>query len=75
MADDDLKEQKEQYRELLKDDDLENLELELQKPNIFNILGISRMEIRHSNLLVGLFDPKGSHGLGNKFWIRFLRDL
>ena len=64
-----------QYKKLLEADELENLELEMQKPNIFNILGISRMEIRHSNFLRWLLDPKESHGLGNKFLVRILRDL
>ena len=54
---------------------LEDLETELRKPNIFSILGIGRMEIRHSNFLGWLLDPNGSHGLGNKFLVRILRDL
>lgn len=71
----DIKYYKELYKRLLEDHNFEKLELELQKPNIFNILGISRFEIRHSNFLAWLLDPNGSHGLGNRFLIRVLRDL
>ncbi len=63
------------YKNLLEDDNLEKLEIELQKPNIFKILGAHRMEIRHSNFLAWLLDPNGTHGLGNRFLIRVLRDL
>lgn len=70
-----IKEQKKNYKKLLEDPDFENLEIELQKPNIFSILGISRMEIRHSNFLAWLLDPNASHGLGNRFLIRILWDL
>ena len=63
------------YKDLLNDPDFEKLEIELQKPNIFSILGISRKELKHSNILVWLLDPNGSHGLGSKFLIRVLRDL
>lgn len=69
------KEIREEYRKLLKNPDFDKLELELRKPNIFEILKISRMEIRHSNFLSWLLDPNGSHGLGNIFLIKFLREL
>ena len=77
MAGDELKEEKKLYKKFLDDEyhHIENLEIELKKPNIFNILGISRMEIRHSNFLGWLLDPNESHGLGNKFLVRILRDL
>lgn len=63
------------YKELLNEKDFEKLEAELQKPNIFSILGIGRMEIRHSSFLAWLLDPNGSHGLGNRFLIKIMRDL
>ncbi|NDW12017.1 hypothetical protein D0T50_03835 [Bacteroides sp. 214] len=66
---------KELYKNLLNDPNFEKLETELQKPNIFSILGIGRAEIRHSNFLAWLLDPNESHGLGNRFLIRVLRDL
>ena len=33
--------------------------------NIFDVLGISRTEIRHSNMLAWLMDPRENHGLGD----------
>ncbi|MDL2323139.1 PD-(D/E)XK nuclease family protein [Bacteroidales bacterium OttesenSCG-928-A17] len=71
----DFKQEKEWYKDLLKDPNFEKLGTELQKPNIFSILGIGRAEIRHSNFLAWLLDPNESHGLGNRFLIRVLRDL
>lgn len=38
--------------------------------NIFDILKISRTEIRHSNMLSWLLDPNENHGLGDKFFAR-----
>lgn len=35
--------------------------------NIFDVLKISRKEIRHSNMLGWLFDPNENHGLGDAF--------
>lgn len=68
---------RELYNKLLNESEkeIEELEAELRKPNIFNILEINEMEIRHSNFLKWLLDPNESHGLGNSFLIRVLRDL
>ena len=66
---------KEAYRNLLNDPDFDQLDLELSVPNIFDILRISRMEIRHSNFLAWLLDPNETHRLGKLFLERFLRDL
>jgi len=68
---------RELYNKLLNESEkeIEELEAELRKPNIFNILEINEMEIRHSNFLKWLLDPNESHGLGNRFLIRVLRDL
>ncbi|WP_246616561.1 PD-(D/E)XK nuclease family protein [Vagococcus lutrae] len=41
--------------------------------NIFSILKLSRNEIRHSNFLSYLFDPKGSHGYDDNFLKDFLK--
>ena len=35
--------------------------------NAFDVLGITRMEIKHSNMLAWLLDPNGGHGLGDEF--------
>jgi hypothetical protein len=65
----------EKLESLLIDSDFELLELELAKQNIFDILRISRAEIRHSNFLAWLLDPNESHNLGRYFLRRFLMDI
>jgi uncharacterized protein YqfB (UPF0267 family) len=66
---------KELYSNLLNDVDFDKLDLGLKNPNIFSILRITRNEIRHSNFLSWLLDPKGSHGLDDLFLKRFLREV
>jgi len=66
---------KEKFSELIKDPDLERLELELKNPNFFSILKLENREIRHSNFLGWLLDPKGSHHLGDIFLRWFLKDI
>ena len=70
-----LKKLKSLYNDLLKDIDFDKLELGLQTPNIFEILKISKTEIRHSNFLSWMLNPKGSHKLGDVFLKRFLREV
>lgn len=60
---------------LVNDEDFDLLDLKLKNANIFSILGIERMEIRHSNFLAWLLDSDGTHGLGPLFLKRFLRDI
>ena len=69
------KEIREQYRNLLNDSDFDKIELQLRTPNIFQILNISRAEIRHSNFLSWLLNPNGTHGLGKLFLTKFLQDI
>ena len=64
-----------QYLDLMKDTNLDKLELELSQPNIFSILAIDHMEIRHSNFLAWLLNPKENHGLHDHFLKRFLREI
>ena len=71
----DLNELKYKYDKLLKDEDFDKLELGLKNPNIFQILKISKNEIRHSNFLSWLLDPNQSHKLGDIFLKRFLREV
>lgn len=52
---------------LLDEDCLEKLLPWTGKFNIFDVLKISRAEIRHSNMLGWLLDPNENHGLGDKF--------
>ncbi len=63
------------YDKLLKDEDFDKLDLGLKNPNIFQILRISKNEIRHSNFLSWLLDPNQSHKLGDIFLKRFLREV
>ena len=71
----DLNAVKKQYNNLLNDIEFDELDLGLKKPNIFQILSITRMEIRHSNFLAWLLDPNESHKLGGVFLKRFLREV
>ena len=66
---------KEKYRNLINDADFDRVELQLKTPNIFQILGVTRTEIRHSNFIAWLLDPNGSHGLGKIFITKLLRDI
>tara|TARA_B100000963_G_C22596407_1_gene658042 strand:- start:613 stop:1815 length:1203 start_codon:yes stop_codon:yes gene_type:complete len=63
------------YSNLINDEDFDRLELGLNQPNIFEILRISKNEIRHSNFLSWLLNPKGSHGMGEVFLKKFLREI
>jgi len=66
---------REKHRALLNDPNFDKIRLELRKPNIFQILDISQVEIRHSNFLSWLLDPNGTHGLGEIFLTKFLLEL
>lgn len=70
-----ISELKSQYDKLLKDEDFDKLDLGLKNPNIFQILRITKNEIRHSNFLSWLLDPNQSHKLGDIFLKRFLREV
>ena len=50
---------------LLKIDSLR--ELKKTSFNVFDVLKISRTEIRHSNVLAWLLDPNGNHGYSHEF--------
>lgn len=43
--------------------------------NLFNVLKISRTEIRHSNMLAWLMDPNENHGIGDAFLKGVLQKL
>jgi len=53
--------------------DLEELETQLEKFNIFEAIGVVRQELRHSNFLSFLLDPSQNSGLGQAFLKRFLQ--
>ncbi len=66
---------KKSLAEIRRTEEYENLRLALNEPNIFNILKIEEREIRHSNFLAWLLDPKESHGLNEYFLKWFLYEL
>ena len=47
----------------------------LREFNLFDVLGISRREIRHSRVLAWLLNPRGTHGLGDLFLRWFLLEV
>lgn len=61
--------------DFVKDPTLEKLELKLNEPNFFYILNFQKAEIRHSNFLAWLMDPKENHRLGDLFLKRVLKDI
>ncbi len=55
--------------------ELEELSARLNQFNILRVLRIEKAEIRHSNVLGWLLDPRESHGLGDAFVRRFITTL
>ena len=66
---------KEKLSAFLMDPIIEELELKLKAPNIFYILKSKSAEIRHSNFLAWLLNPKGNHGLNDLFLKKFLKNI
>lgn len=60
---------------LIKDPAIERLDLTLSNPNFFEILKVSHTEIRHSNFLAWMLDPKQNHNIGDTFLKWFLKDI
>lgn len=54
---------------------LAKLKSRVSDVNIFNVLKVSRTEIRHSNMLAWLLDPNENHGLSDKFLRNFIIEL
>lgn len=55
--------------------DLERLESLLSQFNIFEALGPARRELRHSDFLAFLLDPRANHSLGDAFLKRLLKPV
>jgi len=62
-------------RFVAENDDLLALEEQIGKFNIFDALGIARVEIRHSNYLAWLLTPGESHGQGDQYLRAVLIDV
>lgn len=60
------------YEFVINNPKLEELEAKINAFNPFSVLKISHHEIRHSNVLAWLLDPKGNHNLGDYFLKKFL---
>lgn len=58
---------------LLDLDCLNDLSKWVSRFNVFDVLKVTRAEIRHSNMLAWLLDPSENHGLGGKFLEGVLR--
>ncbi|MCB0707589.1 MAG: PD-(D/E)XK nuclease family protein [Saprospiraceae bacterium] len=67
--------ERERLSQLVKDPRLEQLNLELRSPNFFSIIRVEQYEIRHSNFIAWLLDPKGSHNLREIFLKWFLKEV
>lgn len=73
--------EKELLQQFLQDKRIKDLQqtiTELRKKenkefNIFKILKLDKYEIRHSNFLAWLLNPKESHNLGDKFFKQFFQ--
>jgi hypothetical protein len=66
---------REKMSKFVKDPRLDRLELFLRKTNFFYIINCQNLEIRHSNFLAWLLNPKENHGFGDYFLKRFLKDI
>lgn len=63
------------YSFLINNEQFEYLEEQLNKFNPFKILKIGDHEIRHSNILAWLLNPKGNHNLGNIILKKVILDI
>jgi hypothetical protein len=53
--------------------ELEHLEKMISGFNVFEAIGVVRQELKHSDFLAFLLEPRGSHGLGDAFAKRLLQ--
>ena len=60
---------------VMNDGELAELEARLSRFNLFRVLRADTHELRHSNMLAWLLDPSGSHGLGELFLRRWLKEV
>lgn len=60
---------------IITDLDFEQIELSLREPNIFHALSVERKEIRHSNFIAYILDPRENHGLKDIVLRKLIRDI
>ena len=70
-----IKEQKDILEKFVLDSSLKELESRFNKFNIFDCLKLTRTEIRHSNFIAWLLDPKETHGLNDYFLKEFIKNV
>lgn len=63
------------YKAFRDDRNVDLLQADLNRPNLFSILGVQRKEIRHSNFLAWILNPSANHGFGSGFLVRMLRHI
>ena len=66
---------KKKIESIILDEDFKHIELKLSELNIFKCLSIERAEIRHSNFIAFILDPKKPHGLGDVAVRKLLKDI
>lgn len=54
-------------------EELDKLQRRLERMNILDVLGIAKYELAHSSFWAWLFDPLGTHNMGDRFLRAFLR--
>ncbi len=57
---------------IIKNEDFERLKARLSSFNPFKVLRLENHEIRHSNVLAWLFNPKENHNIGDTFLRKFV---
>lgn len=60
---------------IMDSDILERVEAQIDEFNVFETLGISKMEIRHSSVLAWLLNPNENHGLDDIFTCNFIKHI
>lgn len=58
---------------LIDDPDFRKIDKQFRRFNIFEAIGATRGELKHSNFLSFILSPARSHGLGSEFLLQFIR--
>lgn len=60
---------------IMDSDTLEEIEAQIDEFNVFETLGITKAEIRHSNVLAWLLNPRENHQLDDIFTRNFIKQI